>query len=145
MTPGHDGNITSRAPGKASSSLCLEAVRRITLIALVAAAPTAASGRQTDIRDHTPDDSVLVRMMNAQVHVLEEYTRCVEGPGTAAPCQPPRPLQLAPIQDSPHDEDVHGESMVDSAARMLKNAEMRAIEGHAKCVKMKRSGCGPPP
>jgi hypothetical protein len=41
---------------------------------------------------------------------------------------------------------VHSESIVDSAARMLKDAEMRAIKAHAKCVKTKQSDrCGPPP
>ena len=145
MSRGNNGRVASRAPGKTSLWTWLRAIHRFVLIALIAAEPIAASGEQIDGRNHATDDAVLVKMMNAQIHVLEEYTRCVEGLGTAAPCQPPRPLQLAPIQDSPHDEDVHGESMVDSAARMLKNAEMRAIEGHAKCVKMKRSGCGPPP
>jgi hypothetical protein len=53
---------------------------------------------------------------------------------------------LALMQNAPEDQDVHSESIVDSAARMLKDAEMRAIKAHAKCVKTKQSDrCGPPP
>jgi hypothetical protein len=125
---------------------CRKAILRFALISLIAAEATAASGEPIEARNRTRDDSVLVRMINAQIHVLEEYTRCVEGPGATAPCQPPRPLQLPPMQDAVQDQDVHGESMVDSAARTLKEAEMRAIKAHAKCERLKKSSrCGPPP
>ena len=138
--------ITPRAPGRVWLRTCLRATHRFALIALVAAEPIAAFGEQIDGRTRAADDSVLIKMMNAQIHVLEEYTRCLEARGTAVPCHPPRPLQLALVQDPPQDQDVHSESIVDSAARMLKDAEMRAIEAHARCVKTKGSNqCGPPP
>ena len=116
------------------------------MIALIAAEPIAASAEQIDGRSHTTDDAVLVKMMNAQIHVLEEYTRCLEDRGTATACRPPRPLQLALVQDAPEDQDVHSESIVDSAARMLKDAELRAIKAHTKCVTAKQPNrCGPAP
>ena len=146
MSRGNNGRMASRAPGKTSLWTWHRAIHRLALIALIAAEPIAASGEQIDGRNHTTDDAVLVKMMNAQIHVLEEYTRCLEDRGTATACRPPRPLQLALMQNAPEDQDVHSESIVDSAARMLKDAEMRAIKAHAKCVKTKQSDrCGPPP
>jgi hypothetical protein len=125
---------------------CPKAELRFALIVLLAAESIAASGARIDARNHIPDDAVLVRMMNAQIHVLEGYTRCVEGLGATTPCQPPRPLQLPPMQEALQDQDVHGESMVDSVAQTLKEAEMRAIKAHAKCMRLKQSSrCGPPP
>lgn len=119
-------------------------IQRLALVALIAAAP--AFGEQSDNRNEGVDDSLLIKLMRAQTHAVEEYARCLEDGGSATPCDRPRPLQLPPIQEPSEDQGTHSEAMLDSAARVLKDAEIRAIKAHAKCMKMKQSErCGPSP
>lgn len=85
-------------------------------------------------------------MMNAQVHALEEYARCLEDASVATPCEPPRPLQLSATQEPLRDQDAHSAPLIDWAVRTLKDAEIRVIKAHAHCVTTKQSEmCGPAP
>lgn len=97
------------------------------------------SGRSTD-------ESLLIEMMSAQMRALDAYTACLEGRSDVAPCAPPRPLQLPPLQDAPDGHDAQGASAIDAASHRLKDAEIRALRAHAKCVRTTPSAaCGPPP
>ena len=114
--------------------------------ALIVAAPISAFAQHTESHNQATDDSILIKMMNAQVHALEEYARCLEDASVATPCEPPRPLQLSATQEPLRDQDAHSAPLIDWAVRTLKDAEIRVIKAHAHCVTTKQSEmCGPAP
>lgn len=124
----------------------LPITQQMQLVAAIAfvLAPAPADG-QTE-RHLRPADDLVIEMMNTRTHALAEYMRCLEGNGLDTPCEPPRPIQLPPRRATAQDRSAQSEAMIESAARMLKNAEMRAIKAHAKCVPRKQAQrCGPPP
>lgn len=125
----------------------LAIAQRLQFVAIVAFifAPAAAVG-QSERHPQSDDDSLVIEMMHAQSRAFEEYARCLEGNGLLTPCAPPRPIQLPPRRETARDRSEQSEAMIESAARALENAEMRAIKAHAKCVHEKQiQRCGPPP
>jgi hypothetical protein len=120
-------------------------LRRLTLIAAVGAAP--AFGEQTDSHNQAAqDDSLAIKLIHAQIDALQDYERCLQGDGIRTPCRPPRPLQVTLLQQPSEDDATHSESMLDSAARMLRDAELRVIKAHSKCIKTQQAEmCGPAP
>jgi hypothetical protein len=106
----------------------------------------AAADLQTEHRFRPGDDSLVIAMMNARTHALDEYVRCLDGSAVVTLCVPPRPIQLPPQDDASQDRRRQQEAMIESAARSLKDAEMRAIKAHAECVRNKQAErCGRPP
>jgi hypothetical protein len=115
------------------------------IIALAAAFPIAAFAAHPEGGNQAAEDSLLIKMLNAQIHALEGYERCLEGGGVPAPCEPPRPLQL-PARELTADPSARGDALIGSAERSLKEAELHAIRTHAHCMKTRQSEtCGPPP
>ena len=132
--------------GKQSLTAAIVHMQHLAIVALIVAAPISAFAQQTERHHQAADDSILIKLMNAQTNALEEYTRCLEVSTVATPCEPPRPLQLPPTQEPLRDRAAYSEATIDSAARTLKDAEIRAIKAHAHCVTAKQSEmCGPAP
>lgn len=127
-------------------SRSIVSMQQFAIVVLIAAAPALAFGKQTEGDDRATDESFLIKMMNAETRALDDYARCLEDHGIATPCAPPRPLQLPPTREPPQEHGAHGEAMLDSAARALGDAEIRAIKAHANCVRSKQAElCGPSP
>jgi hypothetical protein len=132
--------------GKRSLTAAIVPMQHLAIVALIAVAPISAFGQHTESDNQAAEDSILIKMMNAQAHALEEYARCLEETSVATPCEPPRPLQLPPTQEPLRDHDAHSAPLIDWAARTLKDAEIHAIKAHVHCVRTKQSEmCGPAP
>lgn len=135
----------SRPLAVSLAARCRVRMRCLAIIALAAAFPIAALAAHTEGANQAPEDSLLIKMLNAQIHALEGYERCLQGEGLPAPCEPPRPLQL-PAQELTADRGAHGDALIGSAERSLKEAELHAIRTHAHCMKTRQSEtCGPAP
>jgi hypothetical protein len=132
--------------GKRSLTAAIVPMQYLAIVALIVAAPISAFAQQTERHHQAANDSILIKLMNAQTHAFEEYTRCLENSTVAAPCEPPRPLQLPPTQEPLADRAAYSEAVVASVARALRDAEIRAIKAHAHCVRTKQSEmCGRAP
>ncbi|HET8875858.1 MAG TPA: hypothetical protein VFO53_05965 [Casimicrobiaceae bacterium] len=134
-----------RPPSAPLAARCGVRTQCLAIIALAAAFPIAAYAAHTEGATQAPEDSLLIKMLNAQIHALDGYERCLEGEGLPAPCEPPRPLQL-PARELTADRGAHRDALIGSAERSLKEAELHAIRTHARCMKTRQSGtCGPAP
>ena len=144
MIRGYFVRAASWSVGKQSLTAAIVHMQHLAIVALIVAAPISAFAQQTEQHHQAADDSIVIKLMSAQTHALEEYTRCLEDSTT--PCEPPRPLQLPPTQEPLRNRPAYSEAVMASDARALKDAEIRAIKAHAHCVRTKQSEmCGPSP
>jgi hypothetical protein len=98
---------------------------------------------QPDRSVQSPATSLVVGMMNARTHALNEYVQCLEEASTVSHCEPPRPLQLSVLNNA---QRTQSEPLINLAAGELKKAELHAIRAHSDCVQRKRAEqCGPAP
>jgi hypothetical protein len=114
--------------------------------ALVAALPIA-HGAQSTAKDNSQaaNDATKIKLITAQIHVVQTYVSCLEIISDGGPCEPPRPLQLPPTLESPSDRPPHIQANMDSVKHDLIELEARATKAHVECVRKRRDGCGPPP
>jgi hypothetical protein len=93
------------------------------------------------------NDSAQINLLKAQTQALQAYVGCVQTASAMSPCQPPRPVQATStqVQPSPNRGGL-SQAMLDSARRDLMEAQTRALNAYAQCLKTKPTGaCGPPP
>lgn len=116
----------------------------LAIVAAFAVAPGSAWAQQHESRDQVAEDSLVIKMVHAQIHALDDYARCLERPSLTTPCEPPRPLQLPVRQEPAGGGRASGEALIDSAQRSLRDAEIRAINARTHCLRTRQSRmCGP--